>query len=199
MKLSALFESCVPEESRDLEITGLTADSRKVKPGFLFAALKGVAAHGRDFVAQAKANGAIAVLSAGDLGADPGVAHVVAAEPRSAFARAASKFYPRRPETIVAVTGTNGKSSTVDFLRQIWTHAGKRAASLGTLGAIGPSGVGGYTRAILEAAILATRTHLLPAEEIRKEYTRLQIVVDKTAGPREREAMELLTRYVESK
>lgn len=59
----------------------------------------------------------------------------------------------------------------------------------------------GFNRArnaILEAAILATRTHLLPAEEIRKEYARLQIVVDKTAGPREREAMELLTRYVES-
>ncbi len=141
MKLSALFESGVAEASRDLDIAGLTADSRAVKPGFLFAALKGVAAHGRDFVAQAKLNGAIAVLSAGDLGADPGVAHVVAGDPRRAFALAASRFYPRRPATIVAVTGTNGKSSTVDFLRQIWTHAGKCAASLGTLGAIGPSGV----------------------------------------------------------
>jgi UDP-N-acetylmuramoyl-L-alanyl-D-glutamate--2,6-diaminopimelate ligase len=66
---------------------------------------------------------------------------VVAANARNAFALAASAFYPRRPRTIVAVTGTNGKSSTVDFLRQIWTVAGKRAASLGTLGAIGPSGV----------------------------------------------------------
>jgi len=141
MKLGDLFTDGVPADAAAIEITGLTADSRKVKPGFLFAALKGVAAHGRDFVAQAKANGAAAVLSAGDLGADPGIAHVTAAEPRNAFALAASKFYPRRPETIVAVTGTNGKSSTVDFLRQIWTHAGKRAASLGTLGAIGPGGV----------------------------------------------------------
>lgn len=141
MKLSALFDSNVPDAARDLEITGLTADSRKVKPGFLFAALKGVAAHGREFVAQAKANGAAAVLSAGDLGADPGIAEVVAGEPRHAFAVAASKFYPKRPATIVGVTGTNGKSSTVDFLRQIWTHAGKSAASLGTLGAIGPNGV----------------------------------------------------------
>jgi UDP-N-acetylmuramoyl-L-alanyl-D-glutamate--2,6-diaminopimelate ligase len=140
MKLSALFES-VPEGAGDIEIAGLTADSRRVRPGFLFAALQGVAAHGREFVAQAKANGAVAVLSAGDLGADPGVAHVVASEPRRAFALAASRFYPRRPETIVGVTGTNGKSSTVDFLRQIWTSAGKRAASLGTLGAIGPGGV----------------------------------------------------------
>lgn len=141
MKLSALFASGVPENARDLEIAGLTADSRKVKPGFLFAALAGVAAHGRDFVAQAKANGAVAVLSAGDLITDPGIAHVVANNARSAFALAASAFYPNRPQTIVAVTGTNGKSSTVDFLRQIWTHAGKSAASLGTLGAIGPNGV----------------------------------------------------------
>ncbi len=141
MKLSELFHSGVPADAADIKIAGLTADSRRVQPGFLFAALAGVAAHGRDFIAQAKANGAAAVLSAGDLGADPGVPHVIADEPRRAFALAASAFYPRRPPTIVAVTGTNGKSSTVDFLRQIWTCAGKRAASLGTLGAIGPSGV----------------------------------------------------------
>lgn len=141
MKLGDLFQSGVPADAAFIEIAGLTADSRKVKPGYLFAALAGVAAHGRDFVTQAKANGAAAVLSAGDLGADPGVAHVVLENPRRAFALAASVFYPARPETIVAVTGTNGKSSTVDFLRQIWMHAGKRAASLGTLGAIAPSGV----------------------------------------------------------
>ncbi|MBX3511579.1 MAG: UDP-N-acetylmuramoyl-L-alanyl-D-glutamate--2,6-diaminopimelate ligase, partial [Hyphomonadaceae bacterium] len=97
--------------------------------------------HGREYVAQAKANGAAAVLSAGDLNGEPGVAHVVAENPRRAFAIAASRFFPRRPGVIAAVTGTNGKSSTVDFLRQIWAHAGKRAASLGTLGAIGPNGV----------------------------------------------------------
>jgi hypothetical protein len=60
----------------------------------------------------------------------------------------------------------------------------------------------GFNRArnaILEAAILATRTHLLPAEQIREEYARLQVVVDKTAGPREREAMDLLTQYVRSR
>ena len=139
MKLGQMFPGA-PAAARDLDITGLTADSRKVKPGFVFAALQGAAAHGRNFVAQAKTNGAVAVLSAGDVG-DPGVAHVVDAEPRRAFALAASAFYPRRPGTLVAVTGTNGKSSTVDFLRQIWAEAGKRAASLGTLGAIGPTGV----------------------------------------------------------
>jgi UDP-N-acetylmuramoyl-L-alanyl-D-glutamate--2,6-diaminopimelate ligase len=141
MKLGDLFSTGVPPGARDVEIAGLTADSRKVAPGSLFAALQGVAAHGRDYVAQAKANGAVAVLSAGDLGADVGLPEVVADNPRNAFALAASRFYPRRPETIVAVTGTNGKSSTVDFLRQIWASAGKRAASMGTLGAIGPNGV----------------------------------------------------------
>lgn len=141
MKLGDMFASGVPEDARALEIAGLSADSRAVKPGYLFAALQGVAAHGRDFVEKAKANGAVAVVSAGDLGAEPGIVHVIDSNPRRAFALAASAFYPRRPATIVAVTGTNGKSSTVDFLRQIWAHAGKRAASLGTLGAIGPSGV----------------------------------------------------------
>jgi UDP-N-acetylmuramoyl-L-alanyl-D-glutamate--2,6-diaminopimelate ligase len=141
MKLGDLFSTGVPPGAREVEIAGLTADSRQVKPGFLFAALQGVAAHGRDFVAQARANGAVAMLSGGDVGADPGVPHVIADNPRRAFALAASRFYPRRPEALVAVTGTNGKSSTVDFLRQIWADAGKRAASLGTLGAIGPGGV----------------------------------------------------------
>jgi|CXWL01.1.fsa_nt_gi UDP-N-acetylmuramoyl-L-alanyl-D-glutamate--2,6-diaminopimelate ligase len=141
MKLGALFQAGVPESARDLEISGLTADSRKVEPGYLFAALQGVAAHGRDFLAQVRENGAAAVLSAGDLSADPGLPHVIAEAPRRAFALAASVFYPQRPTTLVAITGTNGKSSTVDFLRQIWTHTGRRAASLGTLGAIAPSGV----------------------------------------------------------
>ncbi|HVZ99967.1 MAG TPA: UDP-N-acetylmuramoyl-L-alanyl-D-glutamate--2,6-diaminopimelate ligase [Caulobacterales bacterium] len=139
MKLGGLFSSGVPANAANIEIAGLTSDSRQVKPGFLFAALQGVAAHGRDFLAQAKANGAVAVLSAGDVETD--LPNVIEAEPRRALAFAASAFYPRRPATIVAVTGTNGKSSTVDFLRQIWSAGGKKAASLGTLGAIGPNGV----------------------------------------------------------
>jgi UDP-N-acetylmuramoyl-L-alanyl-D-glutamate--2,6-diaminopimelate ligase len=140
MRLGELLPEAAAGDA-DIAIAGLTADSRRVRPGYLFAALKGVAAHGRDFIAEANARGAAAILSGGDLLADPGIAHVIAEEPRQAFAFAAAKFYPRRPQTIVAVTGTNGKSSTVDFLRQIWAHAGRRAASLGTLGAIGPRGV----------------------------------------------------------
>ncbi|HRE44435.1 MAG TPA: UDP-N-acetylmuramoyl-L-alanyl-D-glutamate--2,6-diaminopimelate ligase [Terricaulis sp.] len=141
MTLGELFDGGVPESAAAIPIAGLTADSRAVKPGYLFAALAGAAAHGRDYVSQAIERGAVAVLSAGDLNAEPGAAHVIADNPRRAFALAASRFYPARPATIVGVTGTNGKSSTVDFLRQIWAHAGKSAASLGTLGAIGPHGV----------------------------------------------------------
>lgn len=136
MKLEDLFDDGVADAARGLEVTGLTADSRKSQAGVVFAALAGSAAHGRDFVAQAVKQGAVAVLSAGDLGSDPGVPHITVGNPRRALALAASRFYPRQPQTVVAVTGTNGKSSTVDFLRQIWEHAGKRAASMGTLGAI---------------------------------------------------------------
>lgn len=139
MKLGALFEEA-PAQAAEIEVRGLSADSRRIRPGFVFAALQGAAAHGRDFVEQAVAAGAAAVLSAGDLGRPVAVPEIVSREPRRALALAAAKLYPLQPPVLAAVTGTNGKSSTVDFLRQIWSHAGRAAASLGTLGAIGPSG-----------------------------------------------------------
>lgn len=137
MNLSALF----PGHGGDAvtEITGLSADSRKVKPGFVFAALKGVAADGRDFIPQALANGAVAVIGYDLPDVSPAIA-IEVDEPRLALATASAAFYARQPETVVAVTGTNGKSSTVDFLRQIWETSGLSAASMGTLGAIGPQG-----------------------------------------------------------
>jgi UDP-N-acetylmuramoyl-L-alanyl-D-glutamate--2,6-diaminopimelate ligase len=141
MRLVDLFEAETPEDAAELMVAGLTADSRAVGPGYLFAALAGAAAHGRDFVAQAVEKGAVAILSAGDLGRDPGVPHVISANPRQSLATAAARFYPHQPQTVAAVTGTNGKSSTVDFLRQIWAAAGHPAASMGTLGVISPQGV----------------------------------------------------------
>ena len=119
-------------------VTGLTADSRKVEPGFVFAALQGVVADGRAFIPKALAAGAVAVIGH-DL-PDMDAVAVEVEEPRLALALAAKRFYPVQPELTVAITGTNGKSSTVDFLRQIWRTAGLQAASMGTLGAIGPSG-----------------------------------------------------------
>ncbi|MEM0985394.1 MAG: UDP-N-acetylmuramoyl-L-alanyl-D-glutamate--2,6-diaminopimelate ligase [Pseudomonadota bacterium] len=138
MRLDALFDQ-VPENAGQTAVTGLTADSRKVEPGYVFAALKGVAADGQTFVPQALERGAAAILT--DRPTDTGGAVLINhSEPRLALARAAARFYPRQPDVMVGVTGTNGKSSTVDFLRQIWTHAGLQAASMGTLGAVTPGG-----------------------------------------------------------
>ncbi len=117
----------------DLNITGLTADSRQVKPGFLFAAIPGVAMDGRDFIPSAVKNGAIAILAPAGT-PNPGVPMLECDNPRHDLAMMAARFYPRQPKTIIAVTGTNGKSSTVEFLRQIWSFAGRSAACLGTLG-----------------------------------------------------------------
>lgn len=137
MKLKDLFEG--QNISADADVKGLTADSRKVEEGFVFAALQGVARDGREFIPMALEKGAAAILCGGP--AETGDAALVTAEePRQALAYASAKFYPRQPENVVAVTGTNGKSSTVDFLRQIWAHAGMKAASMGTLGAVGPNG-----------------------------------------------------------
>lgn len=139
MKLRDFFPQ-IKGEKGDVEINGITADSRRVQPGFLFAALQGVAADGRAFIPGAVEKGAVAILGRGLAGMLEGAIGVEVDEPRLALAQAAAKFYPRQPGKMVAITGTNGKSSTVDFLRQIWSHCGHRAASMGTLGAVGPKG-----------------------------------------------------------
>ncbi len=124
----------------DLEVAGITADSRRVQPGYIFAALQGVAADGRTFIPSALKAGAIAVMGE-DLPSLDGTAAIEVANARLALAQAAARFHPEQPQTFIAITGTNGKSSTVDFLRQIWDSAAIPAASMGTLGAIGPSGM----------------------------------------------------------
>jgi UDP-N-acetylmuramoyl-L-alanyl-D-glutamate--2,6-diaminopimelate ligase len=124
---------CIGEAPR---IAGLTADSRAVRPGFLFAALPGSKADGRAFIADAIARGAVAVLA--PTGTTASVPVLAVPDPRRALALLAAAFHGAQPETVVAVTGTNGKTSTVDFLRQLWALAGMRAASLGTLGLIAP-------------------------------------------------------------
>lgn len=131
----------VVNAAADPEILGLTADSRAVRAGWLFAALPGVKADGRAFISQAAAAGACAALvPAGTVFTEgaPAIPVIEAADPRAAFAHLAAAFYGRQPEIVVAVTGTNGKTSTVTFARQIWTGLGKPAASLGTLGLVGP-------------------------------------------------------------
>jgi UDP-N-acetylmuramoyl-L-alanyl-D-glutamate--2,6-diaminopimelate ligase len=126
----------------DLEIAGLTADSRSVRPGFLFAALTGTRMHGGGFASQAADAGAVAILTASAdalrLSAQQRdrIALVIDANPARRLALLAARFYDRQPRIIAAVTGTNGKTSVVHFTREIWTALGHPAASLGTLGLV---------------------------------------------------------------
>ena len=124
-----------------LEVTGITADSRRVAPGYMFAALPGNRVDGRSFIADAVARGAIAVLAPRGTEWPPGVPPrplLEDPEPRRRLAEIAAGLAGSQPRVVVAVTGTNGKTSTVEFLRQIWAAAGYPAASLGTLGLIAP-------------------------------------------------------------
>ncbi len=132
-------DAALPEGTGALVVTGLTSDSRAVKPGFVFAALPGTKVDGSAFIPQALANGAAAVIVASEGYSGPGV--VIATDnPRWLLARAAARFHDRQPDTIIAVTGTNGKTSVSVFVRQIWEAMGFRAASLGTIGVVGPDG-----------------------------------------------------------
>lgn len=121
----------------DPEITGLTADSRSAGPGFLFAALPGTKTDGVRFIGDAVKKGAAAVLAARGVKAPEGVALLESENPRRDFALLAAKFYGRQPQTIVAVTGTNGKTSSAHFAQQIWESLGHKAVSLGTIGVRG--------------------------------------------------------------
>ncbi|MBN9671650.1 UDP-N-acetylmuramoyl-L-alanyl-D-glutamate--2,6-diaminopimelate ligase [Roseibium aggregatum] len=143
----------LPDTAKGKKITGLTADSRVVGPDFLFAALKGASVDGTRFAPNAAAAGAAAILCAEDAIGQvramvPETVVVIGAqEPRQALAKMAARFYGRQPDTIVAVTGTAGKTSVAHFARQIFQSAGHPAASLGTLGTIKPGGesYGGLT------------------------------------------------------
>lgn len=123
-------------------IKGITADSRLVKPGYVFAALPGVKADGHSFIPQAVSAGAVVVLVSNAFKGDAGGAQVIACDDlRCALSELAAWYYEDQPEHIVAVTGTNGKTSTVYFVEQFWRALGKTAASLGTLGWRAPNDV----------------------------------------------------------
>jgi UDP-N-acetylmuramoyl-L-alanyl-D-glutamate--2,6-diaminopimelate ligase len=117
-----------------VEITGITADSRAVKPGFIFAALPGGKVSGVDFIQEAARRGAAGVIAPVGTRAETDLPIIEDPLPRKLFAQMAAAFYGVQPEIVVAVTGTSGKSSTVSFARQLWASLGLSAASLGTLG-----------------------------------------------------------------
>lgn len=150
---------------------GITADSRAVRPGMIFAALPGARADGRDFIADAVARGAEAVLAPEGTVWPPGVPPrpLIADEaPRRRLAEIAATLAGRLPATILAVTGTNGKTSTVDFLRQLVASGGRKAASLGTLGLVAPGFAPGASLTTPDPVMLAETLAALQAAGIDK-------------------------------
>ncbi len=134
----------VSESGATPTLTGLSVDSRAVKPGHLFAALPGSAVHGGEFIKYALRMGAAAVLTdaeganiAKDELAASEAALVISPDPRLALARAAARWFGAQPETMIAVTGTNGKTSVASFTRQIWEGLGNQAVNFGTTGVEG--------------------------------------------------------------
>ncbi|HUY68382.1 MAG TPA: UDP-N-acetylmuramoyl-L-alanyl-D-glutamate--2,6-diaminopimelate ligase [Alphaproteobacteria bacterium] len=132
------------EGNPDVEIAGLAADSREVEAGFLFAALPGAQHDGSAFIAEAIKKGAAAILMPEDHKADirhlASICFITACDIRSALPLIASRFYPRQPGIVAAVTGTSGKTSTVQFAREAWQALGHKSASLGSFGFITPEG-----------------------------------------------------------
>ena len=117
----------------DSEVTGFAIDHRKVAKGSLFGAFQGGRVNGEDYIAQAIERGAIGVIARPQARVE-GAVHIADPQPRRLFARLAARFYGPFPKVTVAVTGTNGKTSTVELVRQMWRIMGQRSASIGTLG-----------------------------------------------------------------
>lgn len=114
-------------------VTGFAIDHRKVAPGTIFGAFQGARVNGEDFIPAAITSGAIAVVARHEAVVE-GAVHIADDNPRARFAALAARFFAPFPEINVAVTGTNGKTSTVELTRQLWRMAGHHAASIGTLG-----------------------------------------------------------------
>jgi UDP-N-acetylmuramoyl-L-alanyl-D-glutamate--2,6-diaminopimelate ligase len=143
MKLAHILTVDAVSDARfaALELGGISADSRTIKPGDLFVAMAGTKDDGLRFVRQAITSGAAAVMAerVPPLPLPDGVAFIKVDDARRALAFAAAKFFPRQPRVIAAVTGTSGKTSVAAFTRQIWTTLGEQAASIGTVGLVSPT------------------------------------------------------------
>ena len=123
----------IADVDSDSEVTGFAIDHRKVARGSIFGAFKGAVFNGEDFIEDAVERGAVAVVARREADVEQ-VPLLGDPEPRRLFAELAARFYAPYPQTVVAVTGTNGKTSTVEMTRQIWRMSGHRSASIGTLG-----------------------------------------------------------------
>ena len=117
----------------DASVSGFAIDNRKVAPGTVFGAFQGLRVNGEDFIADAVRAGAVAVVARPEAKVE-GAVHIAHDNPRRLFALLAARYFAPFPEVTVAVTGTNGKTSTVELARQLWRMLGHHSASIGTLG-----------------------------------------------------------------
>jgi UDP-N-acetylmuramoyl-L-alanyl-D-glutamate--2,6-diaminopimelate ligase len=140
MRLGDLFgdDARIDSQAEAIAVEGLAVDSRIVKPGDLFFALAGHQTDGARFIDSAIRAGAVAIAGHHPPQATLGVPFVTTPNPRRALSLAAAKFFPKQPATIVAVTGTSGKTSVAAFARQIWQRLGHASASIGTIGLVSP-------------------------------------------------------------
>lgn len=141
MKLGALIKQAGLgiDAGADVSVTGFAIDHRKIAPGTVFGAFRGAKFNAEDFIPAAIEAGAVAVIASPDAKVE-GALHIASDEPRQTFAQIAACFFTPVPDMIVAVTGTNGKTSVSEMTRQIWRICGQRAASIGTLGVTTPDG-----------------------------------------------------------
>ena len=141
MKLDQLLGGTVENlPVPSVEIKGVTADSRLVLPGYLFVALTGNKGDGGVYAQDAASRGAAAILTDHNFAIQQTNIPVVrVSDARHELAMVAARFFGKQPPTVVAVTGTSGKTSVASFTRQIWKDAGFAAASIGTIGVITPT------------------------------------------------------------
>jgi UDP-N-acetylmuramoyl-L-alanyl-D-glutamate--2,6-diaminopimelate ligase len=140
MRLGDLFgdDARIDPQAKAIAVEGLAVDSRIVKPGDLFFALAGHQTDGARFIDSAIRTGAVAIAGDRPPQGPLGVPFVTTPNPRRALSLAAAKFFPEQPATIVAVTGTSGKTSVAAFARQVWQRLGHASASIGTIGLVSP-------------------------------------------------------------
>ncbi|UNE53686.1 UDP-N-acetylmuramoyl-L-alanyl-D-glutamate--2,6-diaminopimelate ligase [Bartonella machadoae] len=140
MLFGTVFTECLEDQNlSSMEITGISADSRQILPGYVFVAVQGKHGDGRHYINDALKRGARAIVTDCDMTLENLAVPILRVlDVRHSLAMAAARFYGSQPETVVAVTGTSGKTSVVSFVRQIWTHVGLCAASIGTVGVVSP-------------------------------------------------------------
>ena len=122
----------IEDHFKDIEINGISNNSKNIKKKFIFFAFTGNKTNGNLYINEARKNGATIVISQEEKGKD--VIKLTNKDYFKIYSHLCSSFYNKKPKNIIAVTGTNGKTSVTDFCRQIWSFYGLKSASIGTLG-----------------------------------------------------------------